>query len=588
MLHKYILVLEILLGLAACRETNDCCQTKLHGGATYQLRDVDTTLPECHDNCVYEKKGEPGSRFCFKSGGISSSTCGIGDSFETSDLMMQLEDLKTIVQQNGCPGSNFEPKSQSASSLVRKQTQMEMAKTQSDFFRNLTDPEQEEYLFAYQNNGGIPLPEHCQLDKMKQCNANKTAIDQCFDVAVAYSNISSCLSPACPGCAVALTSFLGFDVNTQTSTRFIAKNNVSSVLGNILITPYAIKEDPAFDNHMYIDGNGYLQPTITYANMTDKLAEHKTYWEAKLGTIMIMSETQVKEAGLAKTMVDTGDKLVDVISKTKALFLDDLDKSIKAINVNIEGITAEAKKDIEEALALLYTSEVKVQNTRAQLEILAKDTIERVNSMLHYLSLVKDDWEAEKIAKFMKFQAKEMTSLVERSLTLIKDAEALFEATQENMANIQAELESFNQFMTNLANTESQAFKDRKASIRKEVYLPCCIPCPPCCIVCAVTLETKIGEWQKDLNRLITTINNNVGATTKLIDEAIAEKETLGDQVKSLITWGEALHSMSEVDWTFPEAEIFGFADIRPDITQRLVDLKNAAISYLETNSKKE
>ena len=49
---------------------------KYHGGATYSLKEVNPTLPECHDNCVYEKIGEAGSRYCFKTGGEDESTCG--------------------------------------------------------------------------------------------------------------------------------------------------------------------------------------------------------------------------------------------------------------------------------------------------------------------------------------------------------------------------------------------------------------------------------------------------------------------------------------------------------------------------------
>jgi len=582
-----MLVLEILLGLARCQETNDCCQKKTHGGDTYLLREKDTTLPECHDDCVYEKLAEPGSRYCFKHGGNSSSTCGIGQSFETSDLMMKLEDLRNIVQQNVCPVSNVEPEPRSASFLVRKQTQMEMAKKQSSFLKNLNTTEQKKYLSVYLNNGGLPLPERCSFIRLLECNQNQTAIDQCFGTTVAYSNISSCLNPMCPGCGVNLASFLGLNVNTETSTRFISYSNKSSELANILFTPYQAfnKTAPDFENHLYIGGNGILQPTIPYVNMTGKLNAHRAYWEAKLS--QSISVLDANEADMAKTLVEAADKLVDVIGKTKEMYLGDLSKSIKDINLNVEGITAEAKKEIEGATTLLYTSEVTVQKTRAVLENLANDTIDRVNSMLHYLEKVKDDWETDRIVKFMKFQAKEMTGLVERSLSIIKEADNLYTTIQNHLATIQSKLETFNTQMTTLADASSAAHKERVKTIRLEVYIPCCL-CILCCPVCAVTLETEIGKWKAALTALLSTVGNNKATVTKLTNEAIDEKKRLGQEVVSLITWSGALHRMSEVDWTFPDAEIFGFDDARPELVSKLDKLKAAAVNYLAINSKKK
>jgi len=457
-----------------------------------------------------------------------------------------------------------------------------MVRTQSDFFRKLTYGEKQDYLDVIQEDGDVALPKHCHLDVLIGCNANKTVIEKCFDTSVAYTSISTCLSFNCPTCAVALASLLGFDMNTMTTTKLITKNSTSSRLANIFSSPYAIKDDPAFETHMYIDGNGRLRSQISDEKMTKRLAEHRTYWRAKLGPRM---PERVGETEMAVVIVDTAGKLVDIIGKTKALYLDEIEKSINKINVNVEGVTAEARKQIEEATASLYKSQVKVQKTRALLENLAKATIDRVDSMLYYLSKVKDDWSAEKISKFMKFQAKEMTSLVERSVTLIKEAEELYTTTQLDLSEVQAKLESFNKFMTNLLDSNSEAYKDRVETIRLEVYLPCCIPCPLCCAVCAGVLETEIGKWKSALESLQTTIRNNRAAVVKLTKEAKETKERLGKEVGSLINWGEALHRMSQVDWTFPEAEIFGFADVRPEVVKKLDNLKKAAENYLAINA---
>ena len=462
-----------------------------------------------------------------------------------------------------------------------KETQMSMVKTQSDFFRKLTYKEKQRYLDVIKENEDVALPVQCHLDVLIGCNGNKAVIKNCFNTAVNYTDIPICLNQYCPKCAVALATVLGFDMNTMRMTRFITKT--SSGLGNILSTPYAINDDPTFETHMYIDENGRLTSKLSDEKMTKILAEHRTYWRAKLGPRM--PEMQRNKAEMALIIVDTADKLVDVIGKTKALYLDEIEKSIKKINVNVEGVTAEARKQIEEATASLYKSQVKVQKTRALLESLAKTTIDRVDSMLHYLSKVKDDWSAEKISKFMKYQAKEMTSLVERSVALIKEADELYTTTQLDLSDIQAKLESFNQFMVNLRNKNSAAYKDRVETIRLEVYLPCCIPCPLCCAVCAAVLETEIGKWESALESLQNSIKNNQAAVTKLTNEAKETIERLGQEVVSLIDWGDALNRMAQVDWTFPEVEIFGFADVRPDLVKKLDSLKKAAENYLKINS---
>ena len=461
---------------------------------------------------------------------------------------------------------------------------MSMAKAQSDFFRNLTNEEQEKYLLVIQENGAYNLPERCSLDVLKECNENQTAIKECFDTSVAYSSIPTCLNPRCPGCGAALAHLLGFDVNAMATTRFITYNT-SSVLGNILSTPYAITEDPAFKTHMYIDGNGMLKH---HEGMTQRLERHRTYWEAKLGPI---KRERDANAQAVSTIIDAASQLLDVIDKTKAMYLDDLKKSIDKINVNVEGITAEAKKNIEEARTLLYTSEVKVQKTRAVLENLAEETITRVDTMLYFLSKVDDDWEVDKIAKYLSFEAKKMSWLVDRSLTLIKAANDLYDETRVDLAGVLAKLESFNTFMKTLGDSSSAAYKERVKKIRAIVYGTCCtvgaVYCPACCLVCAVTTESEISKWKSSVTSLQTTINVNKAGTTKLINDAEATQDKLGKEVTVLLKWQSNLVAMSQVDWKFEEAELFGFPDVRSELAKSLDNLKNGAKKYLAINSQK-
>merc|ERR1712142_99225 len=587
-----ILVLGVFILHTRGQGVQKCCETKFHGGATFLLKAGEQALPQCRDDCVYEKEGEPRSRFCFKDGGEMSATCGISSKSETTDILMKLDDLETFVRQKmnafECASLNSVSEKLSKKEQMLKFTQMTMVKAQSQFFRELSYEEKEMYSVVAQENGDANLPSHCPLDKLIQCNENKMVIDKCFDTSISYSNISTCLNPSCPGCACALASFLGFDCNTLEMTRFLAKTNDSSDFSfvNVLSTPYAIKEDHHESSfHLYIDGNGRLT-NLDHENISFKLDDHTTYWEEKLGRKIIDRDRIAAAAipGMAKTMVETADKLIDIIGKTKTLILEDINENIKKINLKIQGITDEAREEVFGALNLLYTSEVKVQKTRALLESLAVDTVHRVDEMLHYLPKVKDNWPATTISKFMHFQAKKMTVLVERSLALIKDAEELYGETQTNLANIQARLENFDTFMLRLIDENSVGHQKEINAIRQDVYIPCCI-CPICCAVCALTLEIEIGKWGRQLQALNAVIRENKERVTSIANEAKSQRDRLGREVVNLINWSVTLHGMSDMDWTFEEAEIFGFADVRPELVNKLGNLRKAAQDYLAINA---
>merc|ERR1719233_878346 len=49
---------------------NDCCMSKTVGPHNYTLVDNDAaaTTMGCKSPCVYQRNGEPGTRFCFKTG----------------------------------------------------------------------------------------------------------------------------------------------------------------------------------------------------------------------------------------------------------------------------------------------------------------------------------------------------------------------------------------------------------------------------------------------------------------------------------------------------------------------------------------
>ena len=47
----------------------ECCETKTVGGVTYTLSgQMDTKMYNCLNDCVYQKEGQTGAKFCFAMG----------------------------------------------------------------------------------------------------------------------------------------------------------------------------------------------------------------------------------------------------------------------------------------------------------------------------------------------------------------------------------------------------------------------------------------------------------------------------------------------------------------------------------------
>jgi len=76
-----ILILTVFLSIVAAQPVEEvCCTKKEVGGITYNLvGEQDTSNYNCKSNCIFEKEGKPGSRYCFASG-TQPVNCGDRDS----------------------------------------------------------------------------------------------------------------------------------------------------------------------------------------------------------------------------------------------------------------------------------------------------------------------------------------------------------------------------------------------------------------------------------------------------------------------------------------------------------------------------
>ena len=52
-------------------QSDSCCDTKTVGGISYTLTgQMDTKAYNCMSDCVYQKEGEAGAKYCFAVGGM--------------------------------------------------------------------------------------------------------------------------------------------------------------------------------------------------------------------------------------------------------------------------------------------------------------------------------------------------------------------------------------------------------------------------------------------------------------------------------------------------------------------------------------
>merc|ERR1712002_555990 len=66
-----LVLVTLLLGFTNGASIPECCKEKMVGGVSYVLKEeTDTERYGCKSNCVFERVGSPGSKYCFKEGDL--------------------------------------------------------------------------------------------------------------------------------------------------------------------------------------------------------------------------------------------------------------------------------------------------------------------------------------------------------------------------------------------------------------------------------------------------------------------------------------------------------------------------------------
>ena len=83
-----------------------CCSSKRVGDVSYKLlSESDTSAYGCQSSCIYESADEPGKKYCFKSGNLTSTCLGGGEGM-TGAMFIVMEakevrqkELKSVMEQ---------------------------------------------------------------------------------------------------------------------------------------------------------------------------------------------------------------------------------------------------------------------------------------------------------------------------------------------------------------------------------------------------------------------------------------------------------------------------------------------------------
>jgi len=97
--HLGLWLLALAAGQTQAASILQCCKEKSVGGVEYTLVDeTDTAKYGCKSNCVFEKMGSPGSRFCFKEGDLEV-VCGDDNVAEGADVLAL---VKSYIDSDTC------------------------------------------------------------------------------------------------------------------------------------------------------------------------------------------------------------------------------------------------------------------------------------------------------------------------------------------------------------------------------------------------------------------------------------------------------------------------------------------------------
>jgi len=324
-------------------------------------------------------------------------------------------------------------------------------------------------------------------------------------------------------------------------------------------------------------------------------------WFGVIMTLMVAFEQSKVEAidpvtavAVIGTAIESGSKLADLMKKLHDMFIkpitDQVDAEIKRVNVDIEGITTEEKKLVEDAKINLYNSRFDITRTRGVLTVLATETNSRSDSLIRVLNVVlKRTTPTDKQMKGIKIVVSKMDNLLKRFQALLRDARVQYEEVQKKLDIVRVKLETFSKRVTQLADTHGTRYVDYAKKMRIIVYssAAACLVMPATCpavyAACAATLETKLAAYRRDTEDLVKKAQSSGVEATKLTARCKDDLEYMADEDLLIKKW------QSQVQLTYDDFVGGDYINMAIDMDEfeenysitRLTDLKQACLDYL-------
>lgn len=284
------------------------------------------------------------------------------------------------------------------------------------------------------------------------------------------------------------------------------------------------------------------------------------------------TRARMPEVAAAKTMIESGRGLIETIKKMVATnltpALNKLEREIRKIDTNIDGLEAHEKRMVSEALENLSQAKRCSDGVKMILNALADETIAVASQLKRNIGKVSEGMSADKIKSKLEKGANQMCHILKRSAVILKGAKKEYTSCHDAMDRIKSRLEAFLKQVINLKEGRDGRLQKWKDNTRAAVYggLAATVLFPPLAIAAYATaagvLESKIKRHEDALARLFQKCDKSANAARNLISETRKTKSFFETEQVLIQAWESKMSDMAvdfkDADEVVENVELFG------------------------------